>query len=288
MGANEYILSKQIQWAKNHDIQLVGSKGERGRPTYTTNLNQNLFEPLSKSVRESFMRGDGNEIKSNAGNPAKMQAVHSSSALAVNIFQYWQNIGKASEIAAACELCRSENKIAEEIVFEEKYSIDDKFQFSPNIDVVFHNSDSTKFKRFAVECKFSETYNSRGHSGLKPEYMTLNAMWQDIPNTYELSKSISPNDSRNIYLHAAQLIKHILGLKRQFGKNGFRLLYLWYDVPGKESAIHREEIDSFSKIVKDDDIKFHSISYQELIMYLADKYRQDHEAYIRYLTERYL
>ncbi len=288
MNAYEYIQCKQIQWAKNHDIQLIGSKVECGRPTYTTNIDQNLFEPLNQSVRQSFMQGDGNEIENSAGYPAKMQAVHSSSALAVNIFQYWQNISQAFVIAAACGFCRSENKISEKIVFEEKYSIDDKFQFSPNIDVVFHNSGAAKFKRFAVECKFSETYNSRGHSGLKPEYMILDAMWQDIPNTHDLSKSISPNDPRNIYLHAAQLIKHILGLKRQFSKDGFRLLYLWYDVPGKEGAIHREEIENFAKIVKDDEIKFHSMSYQELIMSFADKYRQDHEAYVNYLTERYL
>jgi len=36
----EYIVSKQIQWAKNNNIPLIGSKGERGRATYTVDLNQ--------------------------------------------------------------------------------------------------------------------------------------------------------------------------------------------------------------------------------------------------------
>ncbi len=27
----EYIVSKQIQWANNNNISLIGSKGERGR-----------------------------------------------------------------------------------------------------------------------------------------------------------------------------------------------------------------------------------------------------------------
>ena len=62
-----------------------------------------LFEPLERTVREDFEKGDGNELK---GHPAKMQAVHSSSALSVNIFQYWLKNKQVSVIAAACS-CNS-------------------------------------------------------------------------------------------------------------------------------------------------------------------------------------
>ena len=87
MKAYEYIISKQIQWAMNRDILLIGSKVTRGRPAHTLDLRKNLFEPLNSDIRKSFEQGDGNEIN---GNPCKMQAVHSSSALGVNVFQYWQ------------------------------------------------------------------------------------------------------------------------------------------------------------------------------------------------------
>jgi hypothetical protein len=43
MNAYNYIVEKQIQWALNHGIELIGSKYERGRRTYTRELNQNLF-----------------------------------------------------------------------------------------------------------------------------------------------------------------------------------------------------------------------------------------------------
>jgi hypothetical protein len=49
-----------------------------------------------------------------------MQALHSSSALGVNIFQYWQDIDQVSVIAAACGFCQSGNNISKKIVFEEK------------------------------------------------------------------------------------------------------------------------------------------------------------------------
>ena len=99
MRAYEFILSKQIQWALNRDIPLVGSKKERGRPAYTIELSQNLFEPLDPNTRESFMKGDGNEINDKVDGPDKMQAVHSSSALSVNIFQYWKTINQISDIS---------------------------------------------------------------------------------------------------------------------------------------------------------------------------------------------
>ena len=87
MNAREYILSKQIQWAHRNNIVLIGSKNNKGRKAYTQKLDDNLFEPLMPEVKSDFEDADGGEL---SGNPCKMQAVHSSSALGVNIFQYWK------------------------------------------------------------------------------------------------------------------------------------------------------------------------------------------------------
>ena len=288
MKAYEYILAKQLHWALNRGIPLIGSKGQRGRPAYTFELNQNLFEPLEADVRECFEKGDGKETIGNSDSPAKMQAVHSSSALGVNIFQYWKKINRVNLIAAACELCLKSNNISEKIVFEEKFEIDSKFQFPPNIDIVIHNSDSYQFNRFAIECKFSEAYSSQGHSGLKSYYINKKENWEDIPGLKGLAKKISPYDREYTYLHTAQLIKHILGLKKAFGKGRFRLLYLWYDVIGVEGEIHRKEIERFTEIAKNDGVKFHNLCFQELIMKLSKEYRSNHEEYIKYITDRYL
>lgn len=289
MKAHEYIISKQIIWALNRGIALVGSKGQCGRRTYATTLEQNLFEPLEPEVLKSFERGDGNEIKSKPDSPAKMQAVHSSSAMGVNIFQYWQKINQVPLIAAACGFCRKGNNISQKIVFEDKYPIDGKrFRFAPNIDVVIHNSDSAKVRQFAVECKFSEAYSSHSHSGLKEEYLKLNSIWDDIPSLHSLAKSICPDDNKFLYLHPAQLIKHILGLKAHFGKEGFRLLYFWYDVLGEEGGTHKKEISTFAESTRADGIKFHALSVQKLIIALSNEYRADYPEYIQYISGRYL
>jgi hypothetical protein len=289
LKAKDYILVKQIQWAYNYGIPLIGSKGHRGRSAYTQELNQNLFEPLEPEVRKCFIQGDGNEIKGSINSPAKMQAVHSSSALGVNIFQYWQKNNQVQKITEACGLLpRSNNDILSRIVFEDKYPVSNKFRFAPNIDVVIHNPDSFTIRRIAIECKFSEAYTSHRHPGLKPEYLSLEEIWEDIPAIYDFAKSICPHDEKFEHLHPAQLIKHILGLNKAFGKKGYWLLYLWYNVLGEEGLKHKKEIEEFTGVVRKDGVNFHALSYQELIIELSNKYRSNHEEYIKYITNRYI
>lgn len=288
MNGYKYILTKQTEWANNRGVALIGSKGDQGHPSYVRQLNKNLFQPLLPDVLDAFSSGDGNELGS-PGSPGKMQAVHSSSALGVNVFQYWTSVSEVPVIAAACGLCRRGTSAPRELKFEEKYPINDNFPVHPNIDVVIHNRRDAKIKRLAIECKFSEAYGTHKHGGIKNRYLVeCGALWNDIPNLRKLAESICPDDRDFNHIHPAQLIKHILGLKRAFGRKGFRLMYLWYDVVGKEGNRHRDEVNRFAAIAKGDGVMFHSLSYQELICKMASQLRSKHEAYIRYLTERYL
>lgn len=289
MNSYEYIIAKQVAWAKSEGMSLIGSQGERGRPTYARELEGNLFRPLLPDVHEYFAAGDGGELSSGADRPAKMQALHSSSALGVNVFQYWKQIGDAPTVAASCGLCRAGSNAAQDLVFEEKYPIMDTFETPPNIDVVIHNGEGSKIKRLAIECKFSEAYGGRGHSGLKERYLDECApLWEDIPHLRELGRRISPDDTLFQHLHPAQLIKHILGLKRAFGTHGFRLLYLWYDVLGPDGNRHRDEVEKFAAAATEDGVMFHSVTFQELILGMAEKLGDTHPEYVRYLTNRYV
>jgi hypothetical protein len=287
MDGYQYILAKQTEWAKNRGITLIGSQGNRGRPSYTAQLDDNLFQPLLPDVRESFLGGDGNELGSH-NFPGKMQAVHSSSALSVNVFQYWKSISAISVIAAECGLCRRGSQLCHDMRFEEKFPINTSFSIHPNLDVVIHNDSNTKIQVFAIECKFSESYGAHKHGGLKKKYLFCGDIWNDLLELRRLAESISPDDREFKHLHPAQLIKHILGLKRRFGRQGFRLLYLWYDVLGQDGKRHRDEVNQFAETANRDGIKFHSLTYQNLLSGMASRLRSEHEAYIHYLTDRYL
>lgn len=298
MTGKDYILTKQTQWAKANGINIVGStlptgeKDRKGIPAYTTKVNDNLFEPLLSEVKAGLNSGDGGEfrLRNKKQTLPKFQAVHSSSAIGVNFFQYWKGKKDITPIAHACGLCSKANIHLKDIRFEGKFPISASFSRPPNIDVVIDNNPQSPFELYAIECKFSEAYGGYKHSGLDAKYLdsSLDKLWKDFPILKVLATSISPSDKQFQHLHPAQLIKHILGLRNNVGKNNFRLLYLWYDVPGEDGCEHRKEIGIFSDCTKADKINFSHITYQEVIHNLVKNHYKSNEQYINYLSSRYL
>lgn len=298
MMGKEYILTKQTQWAKSNGIHIVGStlptgeKDRKGIPAYTTNVNDNLFEPLLSGVKADLNSGDGGEFRlRNKGQVLpKFQAVHSSSAIGVNFFQYWKDRKDVTPIAHACGLCSKANTHLKDIRFEGKFPISTSFPRPPNIDVVIEHFPESPFDIYAIECKFSEAYGGYKHSGLNERYFdpSLDKLWKTYPNLKLLAETIKGDDTKFHHLHAAQLIKHILGLQNKVGKSKFRLLYLWYDVPDEDGCVHRTEIENFSVYTRADKINFSHISYQDVICNLVKHHYVGNEDYINYLSSRYL
>ncbi len=309
MNGLDFIKSKQQSWAKRKGLSLVGGTiPNKGEKNYLHSLTDNLFEQLSNKSLACFNSGDGNETKDTKTRLAKMKALHSSSAIVVNFFQYWQK--DVYPIIYVCNLCSknpsgidlmteniasdhpkifstSRNKTENKIKFEEKFEISEdksQFPFSPNIDVVIE--DFQPFA-YAIESKFTEPYRGKSE-GIKQKYIDNTLFWNGLPSLYELAKEICPDNNKFQYLDAAQLMKHILGLKKKYNKSGFRLLYLWYDVIGKDGFEHRKEIEQFAEIAKKDNVKFSHITYQEVIMKLSKEFYGGNEKYCDYLTERYL
>jgi len=287
MNAYFYLKQKQLYWALRRGIALVGSAGARGEKAYAPTLNQNLFQPLSPKARTEYKSGKGGELTPNEAGVCKMQAVHSSAALTVNLFQYWRDKGRLEPIMKSCDIPGKPNA---QLSYESPLRIADainrkEFPVDPHIDV-YINCESFSV---AIECKFTEAYSSYKHAGLKPAYMKAEEFWQDIPECKKLAQAISPCDSEFLHLHPAQLLKHILGLMHaRKKKDDFCLIYLWYDAPFDDGYEHRREIERFSDIVNADGISFKALTFQEVILRLTEIHWPEHRKYIDYLTERYL
>lgn len=284
MDGHKYIKQRQILWAQRRGIELLGSAGDRGERAYTPDLQQNLFQPLSERARACYEQGDGNEL-GNGSRPGKLQAVHSSAAIATNFFDYWMSAPDPSPILRALKVSAANEP---EIEFESKFRISPRHTRSPNLDVAIRYGGRAKQQVVAIECKFAEAYDGRGHGGLKPTYLEDQSLWPGLPALYAFAKTISPEDESRRHLHPAQLVKHILGLTTSVGAGKFRLVYLWYDVPGPDGARHRAELDAFTEIAMQDGVDFQSLTYQELVLRLANKERASHGEYVDYLCERYL
>jgi len=282
MDPFDFIKCKQRIWAKNHSIELIGSKIDKGELNYTKTLKDNLFLDISDESRREFTQGDGNEL---ADFPAKMQALHSSSALTVNFFEFWKKAKFKKPIAKALRI-PSTNIL--DIKFEKKFPIlRNSMRHPPNIDVVLNYKNGYCC---AIECKFTEPYQQsrRNKSGLKEKYISEFKQWDIIPNIFQLAEVISPNDTKFNYLYSAQLVKHLLGLLTKYDKSKFRFLYVWYDVFGERSYRHSLELEELASIFRSDGITFQAITWQEVIINLSSYLSENSLKYLRYLEERYL
>lgn len=284
MNTYVFLKEKQKTWAHLQGISLIGSKIERGEQIFTTNPDDNLFlSSLPNTIKNGFLDADGREL-GDGKTPGKIQALHSSSALAVNVFGYWEGKKAYEEFAKTIKI--PSQKITH-IQFEEKFPILSTGT-PPNIDVVFHYNDNFVV---AIESKFTEPYSTREKTDhVQDSYLNQLELWEQLPNTFELAKTLVEKNTIFDHLHASQLIKHLLGLMNYCSrkKNKFRLIYLWYDAFGEEGAKHRKEIDQITEVFKSDGITFQDKTYQELIIGLAENFLDSDKKYVEYIVERYL
>jgi hypothetical protein len=269
--AYESICSQQKSWACQRGIRF----DEDG---YTLSLDDNLLLPLLPEVRKEFKAGKGDELGA-AGIRGKMQALHSSSALVVNIFQYWAN-RDISEIASACGTPHGMTRMR----FERTYPTT-LGGTPPHLDVEF-SADS--LKPLVIESKFTEPYRRHTKRAIKDRHLDVPGLWTGLTECEKLVRRIREEERGRTsfgYLDAPQLLKHILGLTKAFGASGFSLLYLWYEIPSPEARSHRTELNEFMNLIGQE-VEFRQMTHQELFQAIRECHGVS-EGYIRYLTERY-
>jgi hypothetical protein len=281
MRPSSYINVKQRCWANRHGI-VFDDKG------YVLSLGDNLFMPLSADASGEFLQGAGDELRKN------MLALHSSSALVVNVFDYWRHLGKLNTVLPLLKPGIGDVTIRD-FRFEAQLPINwpnppARPTTPPHLDLVIRyqtGQDQTQPGILAVESKYCEPYG-QDQGGFADRYLDpLNdAMWEGLKPLHNLATSMR---AERVFrrLKAAQLVKHILGLRSQFPNQPFELLYLWYDVPGPEATQHAHEIRQFAQLTGECGLNFRSLTYQEMLQGVAAQRQTGHRQYVDYLMERY-
>ncbi len=250
MNGIERIQSQQRAWAEQNGIPC-DSRG------YAVTLQLNLYSfPLLQETRSAFESGMAQELRTSAGQ-GRMRALNSSSALVVNFFEYWQRHG-VSDIAKAC----GSTGLMTRMSFERRHS--SLLGGMPcHIDVEFEGENTGPL---AVKSKFTEPYHRLPNRQLTQPYWPKFGLWSQLPRCRRMAKRIW-EDTRGrdsyVYLDASQLLKEILALSASFGRSGFELLYLWYDVPSPEADRHRDEIREFIGFLREE-VLLREMSYQQL------------------------
>jgi hypothetical protein len=266
-------LKRQQDWAIEAGIRFDG----RG---YLASVTDNLRAPLSSSARKAFEEADGAELRPSRNRPAKMCALHSSSALTVNFFDYWTG-------RDAAPLLRAMGRHATGALrFEAKFPHGLRGK-APNLDIVFGSAPDLVT---AVESKFGEWLSRKRPEVLpfKAKYFPAGAsLWKrnGLAACQLLANDIQDDGSKRFrWLDAPQLLKHALGLATQLRDN-FSLSYLYYDWPCPWRDEHLEEIQRFSRLVGSE-LRFAALSYQDLFRRLHKIGGVDTN-YLDYLGSRY-
>lgn len=214
---------------------------------------------------------------------------HPSAELTENIFGFWKDREDKTLLAKALKII-SKNIAA--ISFGEVYPIlQSSDDTCPTIDVTI------KYKNgacCAIESTFAEPYLKKSENdGLGEKYIEMFNDWQHLPNIKKFAQLIAHEDTQFDKLKSAQLVKQMLALMNLHSNNKdrFILLYLYYDVPGRGGCQHLDEIEKFSKIIRQDGINFQTLTWQDLIYSLYSNVDKSDPLMVDYVTEickRYL
>ncbi|GMQ98805.1 MAG: hypothetical protein BMS9Abin17_1333 [Acidimicrobiia bacterium] len=267
MSDEARIIKGQVDWAERHVIEF-------DRSNVCATVDDNLFIPLRPQTEAEFGRGAGDEL-GRPGAAGSMASLRSSAALAVNFFDPWRgtDLGPLTELIAA-------DRWADRLRFEVTYPTGLK-GIPPHLDVVI---DQQGHIPVGIESKFTEVY-STAHNEFRPSYFDAPGLWDDMTRTRELAEGIAAGTEHFDTLGAAQLIKHLLGFKREYGVGRFRLLYLWYEWPGEIARRHRAQLSRFSNSI-DSELDFAALTYQQLFERLRTV-EEPQSGYLAYLEDRY-
>jgi hypothetical protein len=269
------LLRAQRRWADARGVRYDAHGCVR-------DLADNLRLPLGGATLDELARGS--ELTPYATRPARLYSLASSAALVVNVFGHWRERDAAPLLRALGVAAGGGARLT----FEEPLPTGLPGD-APTADVALELEQGGYV---AIESKYGEWLVRRPHNkrAFKDKYFPQApgdaGVWAaaGLPRCESLAEDLQAGRERPKFLHAAQLLKHALGLAKS-GKRDAVLVYLYYDWPVREAARHREELERVrERIVPELDLR--ALTYQALFESLRAEPGID-EAYVAYLAERY-
>jgi hypothetical protein len=234
-----------------------------------------MFQPLSEAARQDFERGGDKELD------GKIQATHSSSALACNWFEYWRERDFGALLTAFAVPDPFVTLQLEAHVPTGMRGAD------ANLDVLLTTANGSLY---AIESKFTEPYTSSpAKTALKPQYFASGrSRWTEVglPGCQAVAERLRTGEHQFTALDVAQLLKHMLALARTGSR--WTLCCLWYEVPGAVADAHRRDLSTFAAQIGDDAPHLNALTYQELFARMEEAVGAEHSEYMSYLRDRYI
>ncbi len=251
---------RQAYWASK-GMSLPDTSGDC-YINYAESVEANLIPGVFFSEsREDYELGKGSELIGRKGQPPKMSAMFSSSALVVNTFGPWRTDPSTLRLKSypAFQSLRFEAACPNGLKQYSPRATD------PHLDVLLKSPDvvlgiESKCVEYLLpkEAAFSKTYDKISDE-------------RSCSRWFQYIEVLRVNSRQYHYLDVSQLIKHALGLSYTYAgkqQGSPALLYLFWEPTNwnnfDEFKRHRDEIERFSVAMSDDALRFEALSYFEL------------------------
>jgi len=262
---------KQRRWADLNGIRYDA----RG---FVTELATNLRVPLTSVARAEHARGS--ELTATTTRPPRLHSLTSSAALVENFFGWWRDRDLGGLVAALGLEAGEGAGLTLEEPLPTGLAGD-----PPLVDVALRWPDG---RLVAIESKLGEWLVRRPRNKIvfKDKYFPREPVWSaaGLPRCQALADDLQRGRERPKLLHAAQLLKHALGLAKS-GAPKTTLVYLYFECAGREAATHRGELERIvERVVPEIDLRV--VTYQEVFRALRETAGVDPD-YLGYLGARY-
>jgi hypothetical protein len=264
-------LAPQPAAALAEGVRTLGGRLDAKR--YASTFDQALLPSFDKPTRTAIRRDlegkGGSELVGRKGSRPKFQAAHSSAALAANTFGPF--LGGDTPVPF-------DGNVIEGTAALERECPTGLGGTPPTLDFVVEGDDV-----LAIESKCTETFTTH-EAAFSETYASLaNRMHPSWRREYEV---LAEDPRRYRFLDAAQLIKHYLGLKREFEGQAIVFGYLYWEPFDALSlapcAVHRAELTEFSRGLADPQVRFRALSCEQLWdEWDRDPLLSDHAAALR-------
>lgn len=260
-------IAGQAAWAARNGLAL------NRNGTGVSDREAGIFGRIRPDTRAELAAGAGGELD-------RIHSLRSSTALVLNVFQPWREKPRLlGELFGT--------KGASSLSFEATQPIwpvqESSRRKPPHLDVLIAGPGPA----VGIESKFLELYSPATNqfaSTYFPAAELEPTLWSGLPACRQLAERIAAGTESFIWLPAAQLLKHALGLSKN-QPNGFRLVFVWYRIEGPTADVIEAELGRLGRAVSTD-FEFTVFTYQDLITRLAPK-DPPAEGYFEYLADRY-
>lgn len=237
------------------------------RTGYASHWQENLAGDLPiRLIISDLSAGAGSELD------GKLRAAHSSAALAVNTFGPWRNAPSSLQVGGVGGFGG--------LKFEATCPTGLR-GIPPHLDLIAESEVPVAIESKCTEwmepktAKFSTSYDR-----LKSSHG--NSVW------FEQIRQLRIQPNQYLFLDAAQLVKHALGLISMYGSQNVNLIYLFWEPSNAEvwaeCRSHRSEAEVFAMTVANSNIRLLPMSYRDL---WAEWERGQPPSHLSYLRTRY-